>query len=143
MSHERLTNLYLFLFFILIAVNISVYRTIAIGQALEVTVLPVSEKGRATLVRAPGGATLLIDTGPDASILRALGNELPPWRRRIDAVILTSTKKASTGGLPDVLNRYDVVQQIPITESRRLVFGDGTSIDISQTPEGAVVTRLK
>ena len=143
MPHERLTSFYLILFFILIAANVSVYRTIFIGQALEVTVLDVGEKGSATLVRAPGGATILIDTGPDASILRALGEALPPWQRNIDAVILTSTKKASGGGLPDVLNRYDVAQQVTLTRSQRLVFGDGTFIDISLTSDGAVVTQLK
>jgi beta-lactamase superfamily II metal-dependent hydrolase len=137
------TSVYILLIFILIVMNISVYQTIFAPQVLEVRTLDVGEKGSATLVRAPGGATILIDTGPDASILRALGTALLPWQRRIDVVILTGTKKASTGGLPDVLNRYDVAQQISITESRRLVFGDDTSIDISLTPEGAVVTQLK
>lgn len=92
---------------ILIAANVSLYRVLFAPRALEVSVLDVV-KGNAVLVRTPGGMTVLVNVGPDASILRALGGALPPWRRRIDAVILTSTKASSVGGLPAVESRYRV-----------------------------------
>ncbi|OGG92884.1 hypothetical protein A2609_03475 [Candidatus Kaiserbacteria bacterium RIFOXYD1_FULL_47_14] len=100
-------NFYLILFFILIAGNIFIYQTIFAPRILEISLLEVG-KGCATLVRTPNGKTLLIDTGPDASILRALGAALPFWQRRIDAVALTNNKSASVVGLQDVKNRYDV-----------------------------------
>ncbi len=136
------TNFYIVLLLILLAANVSFYQTIFAPRALEVTVLEVG-KGNVTLVRAPNGATILINTGPDASILRALGAALPPWQRRIDAVILTSNKKTSTGGLPDVLARYKIGQQITITKSRRLILDNNTYIDITLTknaPAGVYVS---
>lgn len=100
------------LFAILIAGNISVYRTIFTPHVLKVSVLEVGKKGSAVLVRDPTGATILINTGPDASILRALGSEFPPWQRQIDAVLLTSIATQTAGGLLEVLNRYDVLTLI-------------------------------
>lgn len=52
------------------------------------------------------GRRLLIDTGTDASVLRSLGEALPPWQRRIDAVFLTSDK--GRAGLAAVAARYAI-----------------------------------
>ena len=117
---------------LLLFANFFIYRAILAPRVLTVSALEVG-KGDATLIRTPSGKTILIDTGPDASILRALGMALPPWQRTIDAVILTSTKKNFTGGLPDVLSRYNVLQQIEITESQRVLLGAGAYIDIAIT----------
>ncbi len=122
-------SFYLFLAGGLLLANVSLYRAIFAPHALQVRVLDVG-KGDATLVRTPDGATLLIDTGPDASILRALGTALPPWQRTIDAVILTNAKKPSAGGLPDVLSRYRVAQRVALAGSRRLTLSDGAYVDV-------------
>jgi len=135
-------SLYLILLLVLSAANISFYRTLSTTRAIEVRALDVGE-GKATLVRMPNGATILINTGPDASILRALGNTLPPWQREIDLVLLTGSKKSEVGGLPDVLNRYVVQQQMTITESRRLTAGAGAYIDIVLTSDGPIITATK
>lgn len=100
----------------LVAANVSIYRTIFAPRALEITVLEVG-KGEATFVRTSSGETLLIDAGPDASILRALGSALPIWQRNIDAVILTSTKASLVGGLPEVESRYHVSTPIYIGDA--------------------------
>jgi hypothetical protein len=99
-------NFYFILFFILLATNFLIFQAILAPRTLEVTVLEVG-KGNATLVRTPNRKTILIDTGPDASILRALGTALPPWQRTIDAIVLTS-EKTGDGGLSDVTNRYRI-----------------------------------
>jgi len=112
-----LRGFYIILFFVLIAGNISVYRTIFAPHVLTLTVLEVGPAGKeslATLVRNPRGEMLLIDIGPDASILRALGEVLPMWQRKIDAVILTSSAARSAGGLPAVQSSYHVSKIIRI-----------------------------
>lgn len=93
---------------ILAGVNMSVYRATLAPRTLEVSVLDVGEKGIAALVRTPDGRTVLVNAGPDAGVLRALGGALPLWQRRIDAVVLTGAKTALAGGLPDVERRYRV-----------------------------------
>ncbi|MDE2173589.1 MAG: hypothetical protein KGJ31_03365 [Patescibacteria group bacterium] len=116
MAYRWPTSFWLLLFFGLIALNVSVYREIFAPTVVKVWVFEVGKNSRAVLVRAPHGRALLIDTGPDASILRALGETLPVWQKMIDAVILTGTKASFVGGLPDVASRYIV--------SARIHFGD-------------------
>lgn len=141
MSRELPKKFYALLLFVLLVANISLYRTVFAPHTLTASTLAVG-KGNATLVQTPNNAIILIDTGPDASILRALGERLPPWQRTIDLVILTSTKKSVTGGLPDVLSRYKVMNQITITESRRIIFSDGSSIDIVVSPNATTTVSV-
>ena len=99
------TSLYALLLIVLVEANFFLYSTLFAPKELSVAVLDVG-KGSAVLLRTPSGATLLIDAGPDASILRALGEALPMWERRIDAVALTAAAGAAAGGLPEVASRY-------------------------------------
>ena len=126
MPRELPRSFYLLLFIVLVLGNISIYPEIFAPEILRVSVLEVG-KGHATLVRSPSGATILIDTGPDASILRALGKELPPWHRTIDAVLLTGAKTNVAGGLADVTGRYRVKN---IVRSGTHVSLDNTTINI-------------
>jgi competence protein ComEC len=65
-------------------------------------------QGDAYLVEI-GGATVLIDGGPDpARLMDELGASLPPWRRRIDVVALTHAHLDHGAGLIAVLDRYEV-----------------------------------
>ena len=133
-------NFYRVLFFILLVANFFIYQAILAPHVLKVTALevgPPAGGGSATLVQTSSGETILIDTGPDASILRALGTALPPWQRTITAVILTGTKKSVVGGLNDVLSRYNVSQQLSLTKSQRLTLGDNSYIDIVLSPNAA------
>ncbi|MDE2021925.1 MAG: hypothetical protein KGI71_03370, partial [Patescibacteria group bacterium] len=114
MAYRWPTILWLLLFFGLIALNVSVYREIFAPPVVKVWVFEVGKNSRAVLVRAPHDRTLLIDTGPDAGILRALGETLPVWQKKIDAVILTGAKASFVGGLPDVAGRYTVSARMPI-----------------------------
>ena len=134
MPHHIPKSAYLILLIILIVGNILVYRNILAPQLFIVSVLEVA-KGHAVLVRTPSGATLLIDTGPDAGILRALGTILPPWKRNIDAVILTSTKMSFAGGLPEVESRYRVSKRMHIGD---IVAPYGTSL----TFDGSHITII-
>ena len=65
-------------------------------------------QGDAYLVEL-GGATMLIDGGPDpARLMEELGASLPPWRRRIDVVALTHAHLDHGAGLVAALDRYEV-----------------------------------
>jgi competence protein ComEC len=65
-------------------------------------------QGDAYLVEL-GGATVLIDGGPDpARLLAVLGASLPPWHRRIDVMVLTHAHLDHGAGLIAALDRYEV-----------------------------------
>jgi competence protein ComEC len=65
-------------------------------------------QGDAYLVEL-GGATVLIDGGPDpARLMEQLGASLPPWRRRIDVIVLTHAHLDHGAGLLAALDRYEV-----------------------------------
>ena len=51
---------------------------------------------------------ILIDGGPDRSVLDCLGRHMPFWDRTLELVILTHPEKDHYGGLPEVLKRYQV-----------------------------------
>ena len=95
-------------------------------------------KGSALLVRTPHGKTVLINAGPDASILRALGTALPMWQRRLDAIILTSGSANLVGGLPAVMGRYHVSAMEKSPYGKRLSLG-AVSIDVLTTTKSPVV----
>ncbi len=66
-------------------------------------------QGDAILVVSPNGRRMLVDGGPDPrAVLDGLGRHLPPWDRRLDVVVLTHPDLDHVGGLPAVLERYDV-----------------------------------
>jgi len=80
---------------------------LASAQFLEVSFLDVGQ-GDAAFVVAPGGQQVLIDGGPDNSILEKLGRLMPFWDRTIDLIILSHPEKDHISGLIEVLKRYKV-----------------------------------
>ncbi len=71
--------------------------------------------GQAVLLSGPGGR-ILIDGGPDPKRLAsALGERLPPWQNRLDALIVTAPGLAHVGGLTHLDWRADVIV-LPATD---------------------------
>lgn len=64
-------------------------------------------QGDAILVQK-GNNQILIDGGPDNSVLTCLGKYMPFWDRTIELVILTHPEKDHFGGLIDVFQTYKV-----------------------------------
>lgn len=64
-------------------------------------------QGDAILV-SHGSRQVLIDGGPDESVLYCLSDHMPFWDRKIDLVILTHPEIDHFGGLLSVLSRYEV-----------------------------------
>lgn len=74
---------------------------------LEVDFLDVGQ-GDAILIKAPAGQNILIDGGPDKTVIKRLGENLPWWDKKIDLMILTHPHDDHVTGLIDVLKRYQV-----------------------------------
>lgn len=87
----------------------------AASNVLTVTFLDVGQ-GDAILVETPDGVQLLIDGGPDNTVLRRLSQELPWFDTSLDMVLGTHPDKDHIGGLVDVLKRY-TVNKIITTEN--------------------------
>jgi len=79
------------------------------AKNLEVDFLDVGQ-GDAELIKTPAGQNILIDGGPDSSIIRRLGENLAWWDKKIDLMILTHPHDDHVTGLIDVLKRYRVKQ---------------------------------
>jgi competence protein ComEC len=74
----------------------------------RLTVLDVGQ-GDAILLEGQRGGRLLIDGGPDPGrLLVALDEQLPPWDRRIDVVVLSHPHEDHAAGLAALLGRYAV-----------------------------------
>lgn len=91
----------------LLCANILIYKNVFSPAETGVDVHSTG-KSVVTLIRVPGHAPLLLNTGSDASILRVLGTTLLPWERTLSAVILTDAKSTHAGGAPEVFSRYRV-----------------------------------
>lgn len=74
---------------------------------LKVTVFDVGQ-GDAIFIETPGGRQILIDGGPDNTVLQRLGEEMPFYDRDIDLVILTHPDRDHISGIVEVLKRYEV-----------------------------------
>jgi competence protein ComEC len=68
-------------------------------------------QGDAILLEGARGARVLVDTGPDPdALLVALDERLPPWDRRLDAVIVTHPHEDHVAALALLIERYRVGQ---------------------------------
>ena len=74
---------------------------------LQVSFFAVGQ-GDATFIETPGGVQILIDGGPDNTVLALLAKELSPFDRDLDVVIGTHPDLDHVAGLVDVLDRYTV-----------------------------------
>ncbi len=75
---------------------------------LKVHVLDVGQ-GDSILIESPTGRRILIDGGPDGTLLQQrLAEHLPWWSRRIDVVFLTHPSADHIIGLTETLQRYEV-----------------------------------
>jgi len=105
---SKLTKIVLSL---LCVILISIWAAIAQApdDKFHLSVLNVGQ-GDSILIQDPGGKNILVDGGPDNSILNELGQKIPFYNRNIDAIILTHPHADHLFGLIEVLKRYNVGQ---------------------------------
>jgi competence protein ComEC len=102
-------NLKIYFLLLLIIFNVVIFYAIyyVSESILEVSFLDVGQ-GDAIFIKAPGGRQMLIDGGPNNSVLRELGKVMPFYDRSIDIVMATHADQDHIGGLIAVLERFDV-----------------------------------
>ena len=98
-----------------------IFKTLALAAAtiwLAVFVLPddklhlvVCDVGQGDAILVSYKTTqMLVDGGPNSSVLKCLGDHMPFYDRRIEVVVLTHPQADHMNGLIDVLKRYTVLQ---------------------------------
>jgi competence protein ComEC len=107
---------------------------------LSVSFLDVGQ-GDAIFIETPDGIQMLIDGGPDGTVIRELAKVMKPWDRTIDVVVATHADKDHIAGLIDVLDRFEVGLIIMTTNAhdtnvanvyRRMVAQEGAEIALTQ-----------
>lgn len=90
---------------LIIGVGISLYSPTP--QGVEIYMLDVGQ-GDAHLIRTPGNHTILIDGGPDSTVVEKLNKYMPATNKTIDLMILTHPHADHVTGLVEVLDQYTV-----------------------------------
>jgi len=101
----------LFAFTVLVWIILLKFQSVGL---LKVSFLDVGQ-GDAIFVETPSGFQMLVDGGPDNSVLRRLGSRMLFYDRSIDVVLLTHPHADHVAGLVEVLKRYRV-QTLVLTE---------------------------
>lgn len=93
----------------LLVVLISIWAAIvrAPDRNLHLTALDVGQ-GDAMLIQTPNRQNVLIDGGPDNTVVEKISNQLPFYDRKLSAVILSHPHADHLFGLIEVLKRYQV-----------------------------------
>lgn len=77
------------------------------ARALEVIFFNIGQ-GDAIFIETPTGQQILIDGGPDLTILEKLAKEMPFYDKSLDLIILTHPDHDHLAGLLEVLKSYKV-----------------------------------
>ena len=101
------------------------------GGELEVYFFDVGQ-GDAIFIETPSGNQVLIDGGPDKSVVSSLSRVMPFYDRSIDIVILTHPHSDHFAGLIDVFKRYEVdlfiengfTDSSPVYQELEYIMGD-------------------
>lgn len=101
--------LYLVLVSIFVLAGLFFYQNAKFNDGkLHLVVCDVGQ-GDGIFIRTPKGSDILIDAGPDDSILNCLSKHMPFWDRDIEVMILTHPHADHLTGLISVLKRYNVI----------------------------------
>ena len=97
-------------FFLLVLATLYIWLTLFLqpkAGELTVAVLNIGQ-GDSIYIKSPTGVEVLIDGGPDSSVLQELPKMMSYGDRTIDAIIATHPDADHIGGLVDVVPRYTV-----------------------------------
>lgn len=95
------------IFFILLLIFFVFNKKSFADNYFQIIFLNVGQ-GDSILIITPQQKTILIDGGPDISLLKELGKCLPFWKRELDLVLLTHAHDDHFMGLIEVSRRYNI-----------------------------------
>jgi competence protein ComEC len=142
-NFKQYFKLYFLLF--LIIINLAIFYAVlhTSPDKMKVDFLDVGQ-GDAIFVTAPGGVQMLIDGGPDNSVLRELGRVMPFYDRSIDVVVASHADQDHIGGLVEVLKRFKVDLLIrPNTTSTSAVYQELGNLIKSKNIKEEIIIKPK
>lgn len=83
---------------------------------LKVVFLDVSQ-GDSIFIETPNKKQILIDGGPDSKVLSSLSKVMPFADRSLDMIIVTHEDKDHIGGVPLIMDNYDVEYFLTTTKN--------------------------
>lgn len=110
----KLERIKIYFLLLLLLINGMIFYTVVAStnkNFLKVSFLNVGQ-GDAIFIESPTGNQLLIDGGPDKSILNALSRVMPFYDKTIDMVLTTHPDQDHIGGIPEVFKNYIVGEYI-------------------------------
>lgn len=96
--------------FLLVLINIIAWRSFFLLRKegiLEVTFFDVGQ-GDSIFIEDPCSRQILIDGGPNKTVLEKLSENMPFWDNSLDLIVLTHPEHDHMFGLIEVLKRYEV-----------------------------------
>lgn len=117
------------------------------SKPLEVVFFDVGQ-GDSIFIETPNGVQVLIDGGPDLTILEKLAEEMPFYDRTIDLIILTHPERDHLFGFLEVLKSYHVEnilwtgivrETAEWREWVRLIEEEGAEIRIAQAGQKIII----
>lgn len=107
------------------------FVTFSDSDVLQVTFLSVGQ-GDAIFIETPNKVQVLIDTGPDETVLRALGQEMHFYDHAIDIVITTHPDLDHIGGTPEILKRFAVTKYITSSTTKENAVTDAIATHVDR-----------
>lgn len=99
--------IFIFTYIIFFAVIIRPYIFLQQEKGFQAVFMDIGQ-GDATLLRTPLGKNILIDGGPDTTLLYKLGQYLPWWKQDIDLIIISHPHADHIIGIIEAIKRFKV-----------------------------------
>lgn len=89
--------------------NLFIWYEVVFGGVVDLNLYFLNVgQGDSELIELPGGVQILIDGGPDKSVLFELAEVMPSSDRYLDLMVMTHAQTDHFAGFVDVLDRYKI-----------------------------------
>lgn len=106
-KHKKIVFLVSGIFLVAIFLVYSAYFSLRPNDKLLVSFFDVGQ-GDSSFIETPNHRQILIDGGPDSSVLSKLGRAMPFYDRSIDILIITHPDSDHLAGAVEVMKNYDI-----------------------------------